>query len=337
LSLASFVVETDKFVSIGHRPNVVGVFGEVWQRLEGSRAALYENEYPDRDGAFSLLAVLDTQDAPRFIADMANLARFINASGLSADESDEAIDAQTVAALVADLAHDEYRVRQTAATKLGLVGPPALPALEKAAKSADAEVRFRAEALQAQINTLIAEQRKDLLQGDLLSRIQPNFAHFPRAEKRGGHDIDIVRLRLKTNEATYAADLKRLLGPDWNKLRLAPIGKQVVVMLGSNTALFERAIANVEAGEQGLAADARLARFRSRAPAEETIELHLSLSRSQELAETKADAKSVPEGGAPLSSLGISIAPQRVRLDLFAPFEEVKSVVKRVPWFGHSP
>ena len=72
--------------------------------------------------------------------------------------------------------------------------------------------------------------------------------------------------------------------------------------------------------------------FRSRAPADETVELHLSLARTRELAGPKADAGPAPEGGPPLTSLGLTIAPQRVRLDLFAPFEEVKSVVKKLPW-----
>jgi hypothetical protein len=332
LSLAGFALDTQQFVSAGHRPNVVGVFGEVWQRLQGSRAGLYENENAERDGHFSLVAVLDTENSAKFVTDMAGLARFVNASGLSLDDEAEVIDAKTIAELVAQLGHDEYRVRQTATTKLGLVGKAALPALEKALASTDAEVQFRTKALKQQINTSLAEEREDLLKRDLLSRIQPNFAFFPRAEKRAEQPIDIVQLRLRIDEAEQAAQLRRLLGPDWNKVRLASIDNRVILLCGSNTALFEETIGNVRSGRKGIEGDARLTKFRTRAPAERTVEFHFSLSRGQELVAAAADAKPAEAKSAGLSSLGLSISAERVRLDLFSPYDEVKSVVKKWAW-----
>lgn len=320
--MQAFAADTDRFVSAGHRPNVVGVFGEVWQRLDGSRSALYENESPDRDGMFSLVAVLDTDDAPRFLADMTDLARFVNASTLSADD-DSKIDDKTIAELIAKLGHDEFQVRQTATTKLRLVGPPALPALEAAAESADAEVRFRARAVREQINKVLAEEREGLAKGDLLSQLKPNFAWFPRHEMRGGQSVDVVELRLEAEDAAYAAQLHRLLGPEWRKLRLVAVGNRVVVLFGSNTALLDTAIGNVKAGEAALQGDPRYAPFRARNAAESTAEFHLSLARLMEAATPDA------EQGAAVSSLGLSIVPQRVRADLFSPYEDVKTLIRR--------
>lgn len=331
-SLATYVADTRQLISAGHRPNVVGVFGEIWQRLEGSRSALYENENYERDGHFSLVSVLDTENAEKFISDMTGLARFVNASGLSLDDKLDSIDDKTIVALVAELGHEEYRVRQTATTKLGLIGRPALPALEKALASKDPEVQFRAKAIKEQIMMLAAEEREDLLKRDLLSRIQPKFAFFPKAETRSGRPVDIVQLRLGLEDASHTAELRRLLGPEWSKLRLASVGNRVVVLLGSNTALFDEAITNLRTKKPGLQADSGLARFRARVPSAKTLELHLSLSRAQELVSALGDTKPAKPDSFPITTLGLSISPDRVRLDLFSPYEEVKSVTKKLGW-----
>lgn len=328
LLLKSFDIETDHFISASQRSNLVGVFGEGWQRLKGSRTAVYENENPERDGLYSLIAVLDTDDAKQFVADMTGLARFINASGLSPDEVDKTIDAKTTQKLISELGHDEYRVRQTASTKLGLVGKPALPALEKAVTSTDVEVQFRARAILQQIRESLAAEREDLLRGDLLSRIRPNFVYFPDQETRSGRPVDAVRMQLQTDEARFAAGLRRYLGPEWNQLRMTTVGNHVVVLLGSNTGLFEKAITDTKAGRAGIHDESHHTSFRNRAHPERIVEFHISLVRAQQLLGHGASA--ARRAGEPTSttSFGLSIAPQRVRLDIFAPFKEAKFVIE---------
>lgn len=311
----------EQFASAGYQANIVGVFGEVWQRLNGSRSALYENDDAERDGAFSLIAVLDTDDAERFVTDMTSLARFVSAATL--DDDERSIDEKTIAELIAQLGDEEFRVRQLASTKLGLIGEPALPALAKATESDDVEVRYRARALRKQINAALEAERKDLVKGDLLSRIRPNFAHFPNHETRAGRSVDVVQIRLRFDETAYASQLRRMLGPEWSRLRLATVGNRVVVMLGSNLALFDQAIENVKAGKPSLDAEEAYTAFRSRAAEGRTAEFHLSLARAQKL------VGGGTAGGDRLTgqtSLGLTIAPQRVRLDLFVPYAEVKSI-----------
>ena len=330
--LKTFSIKTDEFISAGHRSNVVGVFGEGWQRLNGSRTALYENENPKRDGLFSLIAVLDTDGAEQFVADMTGLARFINASGLSPDDFGETIDANSIQRLITDLGHDEYRVRQMATTKLGLVGESALSALEQAVKSNDIEVRFRARAIRQQINASLAAEREDLLKRDLLSRIRPNFAYFPKQETRSGRPVDIVQLQLQIDEAPVAARLRRLLGPEWSKLRLTTVDNRVVVLLGSNTGLFEKAITYTKTGKAGIHDESHHASFRNRAHRDRTVEFHLSLARAQQLVARDADLLKPANEATSTTSFGLSIAPQRVRFDVFAPFEEAKAVINSMGW-----
>lgn len=331
-ALLFYRVDTQQFVSAGHRANVVGVFGEVWQRVDGSRIGLYENEDSEAHGHFSLVAVLDTADPAKFLTDMTSLTRFINGAGFSLDDAAEKIDAKTIAELIGLLGEDDYQVRQSASTKLGLIGPPALQPLEKAAAANDPEVRFRAQLLREQIQIAVAEEKEDLLKRDLLSRLQPQLVFFPKAERRRDQPIDIVQLRLRGEDAEHATQLQRQLGPEWQKLRIATVGNRLVVLLGSNTGLLEQVMANVARQDQEPAPDPVL----SPLPDGQNVEFHLSLSRARQLfvpAEGGAEKEPPADADrAAMTSFGLQIAPQRVRLTLFAPYEEVTSVVKQMGW-----
>ncbi len=332
-SLRLYDVDTQAIVSAGHRSNVVGVFGDVWQRLEGSRTALYENDAPQRDGGFSLVAILDTRDAAQFVSEVTHLARFVNAAGFSAGETAEVINAQTIAELIKQLGDDDFRVRHSAATKLGLVGPPALAALERAAQASDLEVKLQARRLAQQIQLSVAEEKQELLKRDLLSRIKPQFAYFPRAESRLGRPVDIVQMRLQFDDVQHEPQLRRLLGPQWNKLRLATVGKQVIVLCGSNTALFDQAVSNLVDGRAGLHGDERLGCFSSRAAAP-LAEFHLAVARSQVLTSPEMDSQPPAQGLSRLTSFGVSLVRQRIRFDMFAPIDDVTSVVRQIPPWG---
>ena len=289
---------------------------------------MYENENPDRDGIFSIVSVLETDDAEQFVDDMTGLAQFVNAARLSPDDVDAGVDQRAIQQLIDQLSHEEYRVRRMATTKLGLVGEPALPALLKAMKSRDIEVKFRVQYIRQQISVSLAEERKNLLKRDLLSRIKPKFAYFPNVENRSGRPVAIVEVKLNLDEAPVAAQLRRMLGPQWNKIRLATVGNRIVVLLGSDTALMNKAIANVKKGELGIQGETQYASFQSRANVQRKVEFHLSLARTQQLVARQVDAK---EGrAASMTSFGLSIAPQHLRFDLFAPLEEVKSVMKNI-------
>jgi hypothetical protein len=272
--------------------------------------------------------VLDTKDPSRFIADMQSLTRFINSAGFSLDDAAEKIDAGTIKELVGLLGNDDYQIRQTATTKLGLIGPAAMDALAAATAAKDPEIQFRAKLLREQIRAAIAEEKQDLLKRDLLSRLQPQLVFFPKAEKRRERNVDIVQLRLKADEADYAAQLSRQLGPEWNKLRIATSGQYVVVLLGSNTGLLDQTLENlVLQNRQPISPP-----IVSKLPSEQTAEFHLSLSRAKQLLAGGEVPPLAADEQPPITSFGVQIAPQRVRMTLCAPYEEVKSVVKQLGW-----
>ena len=66
--LLEHVLETKQITSATDRPAFVGVFNEVWQRLSGSRLAVYLTPPEAQRGMFSAVAVLDTDDAKKFVS-----------------------------------------------------------------------------------------------------------------------------------------------------------------------------------------------------------------------------------------------------------------------------
>ena len=68
-------------------------------------------------------------------------------------------------------------------------------------------------------------------------------------------------LKLAGLDKTLTHQFTQIVGPDWDKIRIAVIGNQIVFMLGSDLTLFETTIKNVQKGESGLATTKRLAAF----------------------------------------------------------------------------
>eukprot|EP00913_Durusdinium_trenchii_P028354 g26582.t1 len=253
-------VSTKKFVSAAHQPALVGIFGEVWHRLKGSRGALYRNPKPSEHGPYSLVAILDTGDSKKFLSEMRKLAVFVNRSGMKLSSgSGSGIDQATVVRLIRELGDNKYRVRAQASVKLNLIGEPALPYLNEALKtSKDAEVLARAKKI---------------------------------------------------------------------KIRIATVGNRAVVLLGTNTDLFETAIANVEAKRDSLAAHASFGRFRKLRDANSKVELHLSVANIEAAVSGKPSDPASKSAG--LSALALSAGRQYVRVDILFSMSDVATVMRK--------
>jgi hypothetical protein len=110
-------------------------------------------------------------------------------------------------------------------------------------------------------------------------------------------------------------------------VRLAVHGKQVVVLLGSDVALLDEALANLKDDKAGLAARKELSAFHRQAGVERKIELHVSVERFLALV---SDPALVPgplaKVGTGLSSFALGVAPNDVRLDLWVPARELRVI-----------
>ncbi len=323
-------IDTRQVLAAVDRPVLVGLFSEIWNRLQGSRAALYQNPAGSKLGVFSLLAILDTSDAEKFLADMRTLARVADGTGLDLKGKDESKELLQVERLIKELGDARFRVRESATLMLRLAGEPVLPWLEKASSSSDLEVARRAKKLRAQISEAAAARRKELLEKDWLSRFQPTFALIANAEKRVGRRIDVVRIKPAGKDLTAIQPLQQVLGPEWHNLRLAVHGKQVVVLLGSNLELLEKALKNLDKKASGLDTGIPLQPFQGQADPARRIEFHFAMERILDLTsgnEIRADAKAPP-----LTSFALSVGQNKLQLDVWMPAREVKIVAKKIGW-----
>lgn len=309
-------------------PLVAGVMHDLWERLKGARVGLYHNEEEKRFGLFGAVAVLDANDGPAFLKEIRTLAKLGNlkAGDLQTPEVKELINIEQ---LVKDLDAPTYRVRETAATRLQLLGELALPALKKVIDNPGTlEQRQRAERLHQRIDEVAQVRRKELLLPANAPRaFQPAFTFTPAVEKRQGVDVGVLAITLEKQDA-YRKLAEQFLGPSWDKVRIAVVGQQLVVQFGSDVALFDETLANVKAARDGLASGKLLASYERQAEKQRTLEMHGSAQGFLGLLseQWKLPAKlfrTPPE----LSSFAASIDSDRLTLDIWLPARELRVMV----------
>jgi hypothetical protein len=301
----------------------VGVIADISRRLLAGRVGLYQAGNTARDGQVAVVAILDTEDPKRFLQELGQLARFGDAGQIDVSVDKDREDIQ---ALIKQLGDESYAVRETASTKLGLVGERALPFLEKAEKSDDAEVARRAKELREAIAEAVELRKKEIKLAQLPRRFRPAFRLMPAAETRDGTAIDMIRMRFDVEDTPYLPLLKQLLGPSWDRIRLAVHGKQVVALIGSDLGLFDQALANVKQGKPGLAEAPALAGFRQYAGPGRKLEAHANVGLLQALV---MPADKLPKNfkpGTAISSVSLRTGANNLGLDLWVPTEMIDGV-----------
>jgi hypothetical protein len=309
------------------RQTFFGVFTEVWQRLQGSRLAVYRSADERKQGLFSVLAILDADNADEFLKMVRGLARLSDPRSLKLSGPDAAADdTALVKKLIEELGDSKFRTRNSATTRLGLIGEPALPYLEKALTSSNPEVRRRAESTKQQIVNAATAWRKELLSKDLTRGLRPAFAFQAQAEMRAGLPVSFLRLKLDDKDAPMTSKLRQLFGPDWSDIRLLPVGNQVIVLLGSDTTLLDATVLNLKNKRAGWAANKLLKPFADHADPARKVEFHMSvrtvlaLSQAEDLTQPAAFA-----GAPPLTSLALTVAAERLQLDMWVPPAEIQA------------
>ncbi len=323
-------LEANKVVSPADRPVFVGIFSEVWRHLRASRFAVYQTADEQKLGLFSLVGILDTEDADKFLEQMRQLARLgdPDALDLKTEAGREATRAE-LEKLIRDLGSRRFAVREAASTRLALVGEPALPHLEKALKSPDPEVAKRADNLMRDILGAAEARRKELLGKDLTRGVRPTFAFLPKGEEVDGHKVAVVAVKVSKRDAAAVPQLRQLLGPEWNRVRLAVRGKQVVVLVGSDVKLLGAALKNLKEGAPGLAASAALKEFGRRTDPARKIEFHASLQAAVGLIRAAdLDKPGAIKAGESLSSVALTVEPDRLELSFWLPSAEFKVVAR---------
>jgi hypothetical protein len=167
-------------------------------------------------------------------------------------------------------------------------------------------------------------RRKELLDPEALRHVHPVFGFQGKPESLDGRRVDVVRVRLQDKDAKAAAALREAFGPDWDRIRLAVHGKQVVVLVGSDRTLLAATLANLKEGKRGLADAKVLAAASGHANPSRRGELHVSLEAARALW-TGADLEKPGAVGArPLTSVALVVDPDYLELDVWIAPAEAK-------------
>ncbi len=324
-------LETNRLISAADRPTFAGVFAEVWKRLKGRRVAVYRNADERAQGLFSVAAVLDTE-AEGFLKELRQLAHFGGDALDLSPQTGRKEDVEAVKKLVRDLGDDAFAVRESATTKLTLLGEPALPYVEKALTSDDAEVRRRADRVKRRVVAVAEERRKELLSQALPRPVRPTFT-FAKPETLEGSRVEVMRVKLANSDAKLAPRLRQLFGPDWDNVRLAPCGKQVAVLFGSDRKLLAQTVRNLKEKRPGLAGAKYLAAFNQHSDPGRTAEFHASVETALALLHADDLRKAPAAANHAMTSFALTVGPERLQLDVWVPSAEVKVIAKEHPWW----
>ncbi len=305
-------------------------YAGVGRRLKGGRMAVYQTS--SKGGAagwFSLVAILDADDPARFLADLkehvplaeGGRVQFTGRTGRGPDKAQ-------IEALIKDLGDRRFRVRESATARLRDLDELALPYLARAIQSDDPEVVQRARKLRTEIESAAVERRKGMFTGTLPRLTRPTLALVANAETRGGCPVHVVHVRPAARDTAAVAALVKLLGPDWDKVRLAVRDKQVVVLLGSDVGLLEETLANLKGSKPSLAAGKGRAAFTRQGHPARRFEAHVSLRRIRALLEASRASGGAQgiEQGQGLTSCALALERDHVQLDLRLSGEDLKAL-----------
>jgi hypothetical protein len=315
------LLQTEQITTAAERLLVVGVFNEIWYNLLGNRTGLYQIPEDKKQGKIAIVSILDTADGAKFYDHFAELAK-IGDGALKPP----ALDLQQ---LIGELgAKEEGRQRELALLKLRLLGPPALPALEKAAKSENELLAKQASKLNEEIERLARERKQ--VQVDWVLRFRPTLEVLPQTEKRKGLTVHFMKLKLPPTVGDLSQTLETMLGPEWNKVRFAAYKKNAIIFLGSSTDLFDETLANVQGDKMGLAGSKYLQGFGQKVGPDRRVEFHLAMSPLMAL--FAGEALPAPNPKAELSSISLSVRQDSLQLDMWLPYDEVRPFNKLFPF-----
>lgn len=276
---------------------LLGLFGEVWRKIGGYRLAAYQSSDPLRNGMLGIVAILDTDEPGQMVSDVRELAEFIDGSRLfepTEPAGDDQVEASgpvlsakgeaSVRKLVEQLASDDPATRQSAVVRLTLIGKPTRSFIAPlASPDGDAEMET---ARQARRVLSVLDKAKERSSDKSLtprllssSNLKFQFSTEPDAEfNRQVHSIEIEHTSKTERHQAVGRQMSKMLGPQWNRLRLVPFENRLLVLIGSDPELFRSAIASLEEQGSGLQTDTSAAVYGVPLNAARGAEFHIDLA-----------------------------------------------------------
>ncbi len=306
-------------------PIFEGVFEEVVGRLQGFRTGLYLTDDPDK-GLVSGIAILKPENAQKFLSAMKEIAQIADGSNLKLkkQKTEKGLD---VDQLIQDLSSPRYRRRASARLKLQLLGSKAVPYLKKATKSTDPETARVARQMLENIEDRLELARRQFKGQNPLKKIRTTLALIPNVEERLGYQVSVLRLKLANANTMVTKQLVSFLGPEWENIRLAVHENKIVMLVGSDTKLFDQTLRNLKEDNRGLATEKSLARFSKLTKNDRHFELHISAPNLSRLSGRKPrNRTAIVNNPFPLTSGSLGLGTEHLQLDIRVPVEEIRKM-----------
>lgn len=230
------------------------LMGDSWNDLDAARVAFYQNREPDRFGQFSIVGAVDARDPDAVLRELERMSRLTSpeAASLKGLERDEEI-----ARLLELLVDPDPNVAARAESRLVLAGRAAIPALERARQSWNDVQRESADRILRRIAGPAGERDPQRAVADpgFWTELNPGLRLETSTGRTGGfetHTVHVTADPSKNAEDVAAATrmMVGLFGSDWNRIRVVQVRNHFVFLNGSDLALLERTVANLDAGRQ---------------------------------------------------------------------------------------
>ena len=156
----------------------------------------------------------------------------------------------------------------------------------------------------------------------------PRFVFRPKAETIGGAAVDWVTVEVPGLKPEVRRGYEKLMGPDWNKLRLVAVGKRVVGLFGSDVDALKQTLANLKEGKKGLAEHRAIVAALKRLDPDRKIELHFCLENWVPFMRSDGSGEPAVRPVRDLTSLALTVEEGRVGLQIRSAGAEQKEIVK---------
>lgn len=311
---------------------LLGLFSEIWPLTNRYKVGIYQEENPVAHGLISMASILETDQPEVLMNELQRLAALVDKSALGAadNDGDQERTQNLVIRLILQLGDDNYQKRQSASTRLVLIGERALPLVIDAKMSTDAEVARRAVQIEKLIREELQEKQKSALKSSMLTKAKPVFIFHTDAEERLGSSVDILEIRVQKNSELQVL-CPILAGKEWSRIRLVKFEKYVVIFFGSDLQRLDALIQNVQSLENGAEVspsessygspliDARGAEFQG------SVARILRLMKGEHLTEKQRAESDDPD----LSSLSVTVEPNFVAVEWRLSLPDLKAIKKQ--------
>lgn len=287
----------------------------------GMSLAIYENADPRKHGVISGLIRLDTPDPKAMVERFRKLAQFSMLE--NGKDLPDGMGAE-IDRLVKQLSDNRFRVRESATRQLQIIGLPAVRDLDKLIEKGDADVAKRAKEVRDSIQRTYELRKADDNQPAAKRALRPMLGLIPDQPQLEGIATTQLVIRPARVNVRFTGEMTQYFGLGWDRLRVVPVEKSVLISFGSVESQLPEMIRNLKTNKPGLGGEDSILTAQKQFLEKRTVQAHGSLERLQEL--FRGGRERDPKTG--ISGLALSATGECLELNVVLPAREFGGMLR---------